>query len=309
MSLQRYHGNYKPYFGKILKSSSGTTRDVKQKRTKQVLAVVIESAESKKTKSTRHRRKHRRRHGKKSDNGSEMSCSQKRLGQEFESFVRDRKENMSSNSFSEESSDKYEIDTLESPIHLMVAKSGQEENDSSSDSFGPFEQQYLFEQLTPKTKEKVMEADLNATQIEEEHTQDAIDEDRMLTEFISMFVTNSVFEEIKKNPNVHVKLEFPSDKERPWDYNYENGDLIIDAVSEIMEATDLSEMEHRDFLQSLSQKLKRKPMSASPMIEELSQKFTTLFADQQLALVNRMADKILHTELDKTFNVADEPDF
>lgn len=294
--MQHCDGNYQKLFCKIL-----GVKTLKHARPRQIISVATVK-ESHPPKQPKRRTKHAKHaHGKPKSEPSLLNLVQDQswLMAQFTEFemAKQRRENelRNSNSLSENSLDK--SDSLDddplSPI-LIPEKWRGEQSPLSNTTHSHVQ---VFPLQEPNTSQKEPSE-------EEEDDQADLDEDHLLRKFISMFVTRKVFDETKRQRSA-IKLVFPPDKERPWDYNNESGDLIIDSVSEIMATADLTNVEYKEFLEYLAQQLKQRPMSGDALLDKLATQFHAEFSKQELEIINVIADQLLHAELNHTLNCFD----
>lgn len=288
------HGDYEKLFRRILDLG---VKKSKHEPQHPIISVEVPKPPKRRLKPTRHVRGRRRQEPSLVHQIQDIKWLEAQFREFVETRQREENEPRNSNSMSDTSSDKGDSIEL-SPIHAP-------ENRRSEDlSFGAL---WPDDIVSPKEKERMLEVNLNTRQHEpveeeeEEQTQDEVDEDRMLRKFVAMFVTNSVFENVKMK-RAGMKLQFPADKERPWNYNNENGDLIIDSVSEIMATADLSDFGYQEFLDFLAQQLKQRVTSAGPILERLVVQFQEAFERQELEIANGMADRLLQIELNRALN-------
>jgi hypothetical protein len=165
-------------------------------------------------------------------------------------------------------------------------------------------------ELSLKDKERIVDADLDTrdvtalpdSQKEEEQSLSPyiLGLNWQLGKFIRLFLTPEVYESARTN---RIRLTFPKDKERPWAYSNENGDLIIDSVSEILETTDLQTIEYEDFLELAIGQLKRKPSSAAPIISTLESQLANFEMAAVIQFSMNVADKLLESVAVRTFGL------
>jgi hypothetical protein len=191
---------------------------------------------------------------------------------------------------------------VESDVRAKVTGSRSPGSDGPGDSFAMIEME--LKELSLREKERILDVDLNTRQIitpvfpdreeEEESDIEMHGSNWELWKFLRLFLTPQIY---ANSNSGKTQLTFPSDKERPWAYTDENGDMIIDCVSEILAEVDVDVVDYEVFLDRVVGQLGRKPMSTAPIIANLEKEFETLERSSEIQMSTAISDRILDLEL------------
>jgi hypothetical protein len=291
-------GDYRPYFKRLLGTGvTGASHSVKQRiASGREFKIEVTDLRVRPTKNRRQPRRKRQRMKAVKQKGDIWDILKK-----FEEFRRLKNEEISCNS---ESTDVLDSSSNTRRVNIQVRSPESDKSDNPGDSFIGLEM--ALKELSLKDNERIIEAD-NTRNIE---AADApIDEPEIsssyglgmnyqLRKFIQLFLTPEIYKSARV---ARTTLAFPRDKERPWAYSNENGDLIVDSVSEILAETDLCPMAYEDFLDLAVGQLKRKPMSAAPIIKRLEEQYCTFQMSAVIQFSMNISDKLLESSMDKIF--------
>lgn len=288
-------GNYTPVFARILHTNRVPSKILVEKQlsiNRTGAKVVIKGSAVKPQKKTaKHTKKPVKKKTKKETKQIQPDATNSldELKGKFEQFRRLRNpiktENMLNNTFDFESDEKFDStgEIFVTPTKPRVRT--------------PLVSPEINEQVEVQTPLHFSDSD-SVEEEEPEQEHDSTEQDYILRRFIRMFLTPSVFEE-RKSGRSNSHLVFPRAKERPLVYSNDNGDLIIDVVSEMLAELDLTNMSYENLIELVSSQIRRRSVPTAFIIKNMTAEFQANLVAQKMQITTDIADQILRIELDR----------